>query len=327
MSLPRSRPFRPWVPGTLLGASLVLLLTMLSGPSATGATPTPGHAATAPSAWNNTAVECIFGASAPTMTATAVGSGWTGMTIAAGAITETSLGLGLGATASLAGAAWTSTGESTAASYGVAYATTVPVRSVGGLALGTTTVTMAYSLPESPAGTTGKTVTVSLAIAGWPWQPLFPRLSANLSLAPADPRAEHLVENTTGGMQVTSVANASAQIDAYFTAPTSADASFGGGVPSVIAVTSAMLAGTAGSGTLTLRVGPGASNASAVGFSAPMQVVPPTPVITLPGHVRVPEYDLVAAIGAAVVVSLALAGVTRRARSTPSDLEYVKEEP
>lgn len=323
------RDFLRWSTAVSVGLAL-LALGLLPPTAAAGgvAAPPAGPTSYSPTSWNNSAVLCRFNAETPGATISALGAPSDGLTIGLGTITESSAVVPVAATASLSAVVWTTVNTSSPTAYSLAYYAEVPVRTVLDLPLGTANVTIEFDLPRTSASSelAMDTVAFSMTVAGWPWQALFPDISANLTFAVAAPSTEHLSVDTSVGMLVESVANRTGAPAAYFAMPSTANATSPGGTTAPISLSGAMETLGPLGGVLSVSFGHSAANASSFGFSAPMVVVPPGPVLSLPGGVHVPVVDLVAVIAAATVVSLAIAGATRRVRRAPSDLEFVEEE-
>ncbi|MFY9716381.1 MAG: hypothetical protein WAK40_00360 [Thermoplasmata archaeon] len=322
----------PRLRSTLPGvAAVVILLVLLAFPSALAASASATPPPFVPSSWNNEVVVCTFDPTDPSATIGANGTSESGMWMGMGSLTATGVAGAITETASLSGATWTALNLSTAGLYSLAYTSNVPVVSVLDLPLGTTNVTIIFSLPDSNSSTAvqNETVTTTLSVVGWPLAVLSSNLTAELDFRPANASAEHLEGPVTGGSAIESIGNASGIANAYLNLSKTAVVSTASGILSTIPVVSGLLGLTPDSGTLAVSFATPPSTAMSVNYTTAMQVVPPQqpvhPIVPpLPGHV--PTADFLAAAGAAVLASLAIAGATRRVRRSPSDLEYVEEE-
>ncbi|MGB6501516.1 MAG: hypothetical protein WBG19_09000 [Thermoplasmata archaeon] len=313
------------------GVAAVAIVLLLALPPSAHAAPvyTPPSTGYTPGAWNNSVVRCTFDPHVPAVAVTANSARTAGMWMGAGALTETStLGV-VTATASLGSATWAATNLSAPNVYSLAYHSLVPV-TLGVASLGTADVTVTFVLLDTPgaAGPADRNVTITLSVAGWPWQPLAENLQANLTLAPASPSNEHLVNlGTAGSPTILSVANRSAAPAAYLNASPSADVTNSSGILRTIPIASSLLSLTPEGGTLAVSFGAPAADAKAINYTATMSISPAQPIgpnLPLPGHL--PTTDLAAVAGAALIASLGLAAATRRARRSRSDLVYVEEE-
>jgi len=321
-----------WLRSTLPGvAAVVITLLVLGLPSALAApastTPPSGETAM----WDNGVVVCEFGTTAPSVTAEANGSTAAGMWVGLDSLTATSVAGLITETADLSATSWSVLNLSTATQYSLGYTTEVPVTTLLGLSLGTANVTVTFSLADSAFASSAqnRTVGIGLSVVGWPLDVLSSNMTAELSFRPANASAEHLAASTTGTTGIASVENATGATDAYLNASSTGVIESSGGILSTIPVVSAVLGLSVGSATLAVSFGAPATTASSVQYETALQVVsaetPRHSHLPLPGHL--PTADFVAAAGAAVLVSLGLAGATRRVRRSPSDLEYVEEEP
>jgi hypothetical protein len=322
-----------WLRSALPGvAAVVITSLLLAFPSALAAPAIATRAPFLPSSWNTGVVLCTFDPTGPSATIAANGTATTGMWIGLGSLTATGVAGVITETAPLSGATWTAVNLSTADEYSLAYTSDVPVVSVLDLRLGTTNVTVTFSLPDSANATAAQneTVMVSLSVAGWPLAVLSSNLTAELDLRPASATTEHLAGPVTGGSAVESVGNDSGTADAYLNLSKTAVVATASGILTTIPVVSGLLGLSSDAGTVAVTFAAPSSTAMSVNYTTAMQVVPPQQPVhatlpPLPG--QLPASDFVAAAGAALFVSLAIAGVTRRVRRSPSDLEYVEEEP
>lgn len=322
-----SFPSAAWLAPTVLG---LLLLTGLV-PAASAAPVARSGSIYTPTGWNNTAVECMFNATAPSATVSSMGSIVAGLWME-GATISAANALGVGnETATMSAATWTAANLTTTAAYSVEYSARVPVVGLLGLTVGTMNATVSFSLrqPTASASPPSDVVSVVTTVSDWPWQLLYPQLRLNLSVTAANPATEHLTINRTSGLEVLSANNATGRVDAFVRAPSSANGTTSGGLLKAVALVGTAIGSIAGSVTLSLTANSSAYQDKAIEFVTPVTVVPAKPIGSggpLPGAGSVPLPDLAAAGAAGIVASLAVAGVTRRARHAPSRLEFVEEE-
>ena len=324
---PGSFPSAGWLALAVLG----LLLSVGVVPAASAAPVPQGGTIYTPTGWNNTAVQCTFNATAPSATVSSMGSIVAGLWME-GATISAANALGVAnETAKLSAATWTAVNQTTAAAYSVDYSARVPVVGLLGLTVGTMNASVSFSLrqPSGPTASPSDVVSVVTTVSSWPWQLLYPQLRLNLSVTAANPATEHLTIDRTSGLEVVSSNNATGHVDAFLRAPASANGTTSGGLLKAVALVGTAIGSIAGSVTISLTANSSAFQDKEIAFATPVTVVPAQPIGSgggLPGAGSVPLPDLAAAGAAGIVVSLAVAGVTRRARHAPSNLEYVEEE-
>jgi hypothetical protein len=304
-----------------VGGSVVALALLLCAlPPALGSPVNVGAPAYTPTSWTNGEVVCSFAASVPSVTVSPLASPASGMRIGLGALTQDSL-TGVLATASLTNASWYATNLSTPDQYSLVYTSTVYVSVLGLLSVPTATVSVGISLADPSDGSSALAdhVAVSLSVSGWPWVSGLSNLELTLSISAAG--ANHLESIGTSGTSIGSMSNASGGAVAYVSMPGIANTSNSSGPVGTIPVVSAPSGLTPESGALTISFGSAAAGSKTVSYD-------PEIIVVIPGHgpVQIPLAYLAAAGGAAVLASLAIAGVTRRVRRSPTDLEYVEEE-
>jgi hypothetical protein len=322
-SPPLSSPLR-----IVAGFAAVIALMITAVPVAAASYAPIGGPQYEPAPWTNGVVLCDFNSTSPDVTASARGDSSWGMEIRMGDLTQLGLAGLVAESASMSAATWVAENVSTAGSLSLLYTTNVPVYGLLGLHAGTANVTVTFSLSKFTGIPTNGSyrVGISLTVKHWPWLLLGGDLLANFSVAPATIGTDRLVEGGADGAVVTSASAASGDPLAFLSAPTDANATNGtSGVTSPVPVVGELLGLTPQLGTLSINFSSPASGASAVGYDPALVVVPP-PTLPTHGPLGIPTGDYLAAGGAAVVICLAIAGGARRARRSPSDLEYVEEE-
>jgi len=323
----RLRSTLPGVAAVVITTLLLALPSALAGPASSA--PPPFE----PAFWDNGTVLCAFDASAPGATIGANGTAVSGMSIALSSISSTDLAGLITETAVLSGATWTVVNLSSGDSYALEYTSTVPVETLLDLPLGSATVTVGFAMSDDAGASaaTVDTVAMNLSVVGWPLDLLSSNLTAEFNVLAANLTGEHLVTSTTGGDSVTSFSNATGNATAYLNLSPTASITSSGGILSQIPIVGQLLSPTPTSATVAVSFGASATTAKSVNYTSAVQVVPTEhpvqqhlPPNPLPGHL--PTTDFLAVAGAAVLISLAIAGATRRVRRSPSDLEYVEEE-
>lgn len=282
-------------------------------------------AAPAPVIGSNGALNVTMNGSTPVLGVSAYGGSGMGMAVAFGTISETSVLGVLAENASLAGATWVVTNVSTPSRFAYEYAASVPVHGLLGLPVGTAQVTAGFSIPTAK----NLNATYSLSVAAWPWLLAGGNLTAEIDLVPTVASAEHLEQNSSGST-VYSMVNATGNASAFAAVPATANMTGPTGLLETIPVVGVVVSLAASLGVIEVTVGSAANDSRSVNYSGTVTGVspergigpPPPPPVSV-GPVRIPIYEFVAIGGVAGVVSIALAGVTRRLRRTPSDLEYV----
>ena len=304
--------------GVSLAAVGALLLVLLLAAPAVRAAPTSARGPTyTPTSWTDGAIVCSFDPSGPGVTVSAESAPAIGLWLGMGSVTESLAGVVL-ASASLNGSTWVATNESNTTLYSVSYQTSVSVLNTDLIPLPAATIRVGFSLADSPAaGASSDRVAVSLSIVSWPWVSDLSQLAVTIALAQKG--GAHLAAN--GTTSVASYANATGALVAYLATGGQANATSSGGTVLPVVVAASIVHLSASAAGMSFLFGSPADGASSVNYSAEV-------IVPLPGRgsVAIPTSYLAAAAGAAVVASLAIAGVTRRVRRAPSDLEYVEEE-
>ncbi|HTW55810.1 MAG TPA: hypothetical protein VMG36_05105 [Thermoplasmata archaeon] len=320
----------------------VLLTTVLASGSVGAAALRPSSPTAYPAlAWTNGKVLCVTDPTLPSATVTASGVAGAGIEMGVGNITQENL-LGVAAaTADLTSASWTATNLSDTATYAVRYTASVPVTETAllgivGVQIGTVQVAVTIALANSSVNAAPASdaydVSMELNISDWPWVASVGAgpLVADLSVAPASTAVVHLTVGT--GNATVAAVNATGSTMAYLSMAAAANVTSSGGVTSSIAVLGQLLSMAVAQAIVEVNFTTAATGASDMTYTSDAVVVPaivigpPPPNLKLPGVAPIPTVDFLAVGGAAVLASLAIAGGARRARRSPSNLEYVTEE-
>ena len=304
--------FLPWAPFAGL-----LLLGAVWGPSA-AATWTPD-----PLSWTNGTVLCDFSASGPMVDVSAFGLNGTGLSVGVSGISEIAPNGSVVASAAIAGAVWQVANESTDDYYELAYTASVNVVAglAGSPALGLADLGIDFVLPAYEDSGEGpiNVVNAELTIANWSWQSTHDSLRATFSVGPTYPGSEHLAAPESGWL-FASVSNSTGRPLEWMAPGTNATAWSSSGRSSSVNATSALAVHSSSSGTVVVNFGTSAGPFQTLAYTSAIGIVVPATVA------GIPTVDFAIVGGAAIVVSLAIAGVARRARRGPSRLIYADEE-
>ncbi len=306
--------------GPAAGAGLAVALLFLALPAASAWSASPSD----PVSWSNGVVLCEFLPASPTVAASAVSIPESGMTAGLAGLAEADAAGTVVETANLSAASWSVANVSSDDAYDLEFTATVPVASVADPALseGSVALSMQFVLPAYAGSPTGATDEVALEFSesGWPWQTAGDHLVLTLSAAPSYASTEQLRPATSGGWILASDANSTGATREQLGVNASAAVTGTGAATSVAATASvALLSGA--SARVTVAFSSAAGSFAGLSFTARVGIVLPTTVA------GIPLSELLAAIAAGALVSVALAAVARRVRRRPSDLVYAEEEP
>ncbi len=303
-----------------LGAMLVAALLLATVPAASAWSPP----STDPVAWSNGLVLCQFAPASPSVAASAVAVPESGLTASLAGLAEANAGGVVVATASLATASWNVTNVSSDDAYDLEFTTTATVASSAapGTAAGSVALSIQFVLPAYAGSPTGPTDAVALEFseAGWPWQGAGDHLVLTLAAAPTYASTESLRATTSDGWILASDANATGAERERMGVNASATATVPGGPRSIAAnATVALLSSAEARVTIAFSAAAGAFTGLAL--TAHVGIVLPSTVA------GIPISEVLAAIAAAALISVALAAFARRVRRRPSQLVYAEEEP
>jgi len=326
------RQGRPITLGVALALGILIVSAPVAGASGLSSGPGPSPIPYASAQWSNGDVLCTFDPSQPSVTVTANGSLAQGIWLGMGEVRQESLLGVVRSSAMLTTADWSVANVSSPSQYSLRYSANVPVLSTIaatlGIELGTVAVNATFSLELDSNATDAPStyeVAVALSLAHWPWAPLSTgSLAANFTLAPASASVGYLKEGAGANSSIGAVNNSSGATLAYLAMGAQANITNATGITAAVPVTPTLLAMTGETATMEVDFSSSASHARAVNYTADVIVTPPSIVSAV---ASIPPPLLAGGIVAGAVVSLAVAGVTRRLRRTPSDLEYVKEDP
>jgi hypothetical protein len=303
-----------------LTAVVGLLLVVLPTASAHWAY-APGD----PIAWSNGEVLCEFAPSSALVAISAVNVQPSGLTASMVELAEAHADGSIVATADLAAANWSFENASTEDEFDLAYSVTVPITSAGGSAapVGTVNVSVNFVLPAyegSPAGASD-TVAVEIGISGWTWQAPDDHLVLTMGAAPSFPDSSRVTAANETGWTVAGQANATGADQERLGVNSSATATAANGSKVPVGAAAALSLWSPQWATVTVSFAASAGEFASLAASARVGVVLPA---TIAG---IPTPELVAAAGAAVLLSVLVAAGTRRLRRKPSSLVYAEDEP
>jgi hypothetical protein len=309
--------------GRLLGGvALSMTVALVSLASLGAASPyAPGD----PVAWTNGTVLCQFAPSSPLVSVSALSVADSGLSASMVGLSELRPDGTAVAAADLSGLAWNVDNLSTDDAYDLEFTTEAPIETgeAGAPPVGSVNLSVQFVLPAydgSPAGSMDE-VTVVVAESGWTWQTSGDHLAMTLGGAPTFPVAEHLTGSAEAGWILSSVANSTGAEREQLGVNGTATATWPGGMVSTVPADASLAIASPEWATVTVAFGSGAGDFSSLSFTARVGVVLPATVAGVP----LPE--LLAAAGAAALVSVLVAVSARRLRRRPSRLVYVEEEP
>lgn len=277
----------------------------------------------APVGWTNGTVLCEFASSEPAVGVSALSVAQSGLTTWMAGLSEVRPNGSVAASAELSGRTWTVANLSTDDAYDLAFSILAPVSDGAGATVGSVNLSVQFVLPAysgSPDGAVDE-VTVLVAASGWAWQGVGDHLVMTVAASPSVPATEHLVASTTVGWTLSSLANSTGADRERLGFNSTAMVTTHGGEPTLIPANASLDLASPQSATVSIGFGAGAGAYSSLEFTAHVGVVLPATVAGIP----LPE--LLAAIGAAALVSLVVAVSARRLRQRPSRLIYAEEEP
>ncbi len=303
--------------GIVLGAGLVgVILEPVTAASVPAGWPTPG------ASWTNGVVLCRFDSGTPSVSVSALGLADSGLSTAPGSIEEVSPAGSLVATASLSGANWTATNDSTSDAFDQSYSAHVAIASSPGPAptVGSVDVRVDYDLAAYAENSRSNLSSVSMRwdISNWTWQESGDRLVLTLTAWPSVLSAERLVASSPSGL--TSLAVGSGELREYLELPEVAASSVAGSSPTSVVVSPQLQVGPTNA-SIRLSVAASAGAFTSLTYSLTLGVPVSETFVGLP----LSEYLLVLGAGSTVVVAAAVAA--RRIRQRPSGFVLVAEDP
>ncbi len=277
-----------------------------------------------PISWTNGVTLCDFASSSPSVNVSALARSGSGLSVEMDGLAEIAPNGSVVATAEMSSASWHVANESDDDDYDLAFTATVSVVLPSGAAkpVGSVELGIDYILPayEATSSTALNVVAANVSVANWTWQHVGDALRATFAVGPTYPEAEHLGANLSGSWMFTSVGNDSGQPFEWMTPGTSATVWSPSTGFAVDSATPSRTIHSPSAATLTVDFGSGSGEYQTLNYTSDIGVVLPA---TIAG---IPIADFAIAAGAAVVASLALAGVARRARRGRSQLIYAEEE-
>jgi hypothetical protein len=278
-----------------------------------------------PVGWTNGTVLCTFSSSTPDVGVSALTVPESGLTAGIAALSEVRSTGALVATASLAGVTWTATNLSNDDAYDQEFSTTTAIEAVPPAAgpVGTVNLSVQFVLPAyngSPVGAVDQ-VAVLFSESGWTWQGSGDSLVLTIAASPSPDATEHLAASRSGGWLLSSLSNATGAQREQLGTNSTALATFAGGGVTIIPANTSVVWVSPESADVSVAFGAAAGDFSSLAFTARVGVVLPATVA------GIPLSEILAAAGAATVVSLLVAVGTRRVRRRPSRLIYAEDEP
>jgi hypothetical protein len=278
-----------------------------------------------PVAWTNGTVLCQFAASTPMVGVSALSVRESGLTASLVGLSEVRANGSVAATADLSGQAWNVANLSDDDAYDLEFTITAPIEAAPSSAgtVGSVNLSVQFVLPAydgSPDGAVDQ-VMIVVAETGWTWQGPGDHLEMILGAAPTVSSTEHLVASTAAGWLLSSVANASGTEREQLGTNSTALVSSPGRPGTTVAANASLALPSSEQATVAVAFGSGAGEFSALTFVSRVGVVLPATIAGIP----LPE--LLAAAGAATLVSILVAVGARRLRRRPSRLIYAEDEP
>jgi hypothetical protein len=272
-----------------------------------------------PISWTNGVVLCQFAAAAPTVSVSDDSQNGTGLTVGMSAMSEVAPNGSTVANANLSAAHWTISNVSTDDAFDLAFTAVVPFVAPSG---GSANVRIDYVLPAYEGSSNGatNTVAVNVSIANWTWQATGDHLAVSFFAMPSFPESESLTHPSNSSWMFSNSRNSSGDELEWMQANTVGTAQLTSGENISISATPTMSVWTPEWAILSVAFGSGAANFRSLNYTSVIGVVLPS---TIAG---IPLVYFAAVGGAAVLVSLGIAVVTRSVRRRPSDLTYVEEE-
>ncbi len=307
-----------WIPAIAM-VLVILPLTSAAAPTA--------RLVYEPSSWSNGVVLCEFAPSTAEVAVSALARDDSGLTAAAGTMTEYSiLGTAM-ASANMSDATWTASNESNATAYAVQYTSTMSVLgpALPSTLLGTVQIGVEFVLPfaATNASPDVDTVAIHVSITGWPWQILGDHLEMSIASWPAYDTEEHLALGSSAGALLSGVSVATGAVQELLFGSTTATADPGSPSAAAVAATPSV-SGNSTAATVAVDFGSSAGSYGSLDYSMGVDVLPP---LAAPSALAGIPPAYFAASGAAAVLVAGLVAVTaQRARSRTSRLTYVDEE-
>jgi hypothetical protein len=278
-----------------------------------------------PVGWTNGTVLCRFAASTPDVGVSALSVPESGLTAGLAGLSEAQSNGAVIATASLAGSSWTATNLSTEDAYDQEFSTSAPIEAVPSAAgpIGSVNLSVQFVLPAyngSPDGAATQ-VTVILSESGWSWQGSGDNLVLTVAASPSPGATEHLAASTATGWLLSSLANATGATREQLGTNSTGLVTYPDGSETIIPANTSVALASPESATVSVVFSAAAGDFSSLAFTATVGIVLPATIAGIP----LPE--ILAAAGAATVVSLLVAVGARRLRRRPSRLIYTEDEP
>jgi hypothetical protein len=278
-----------------------------------------------PVGWTNGTVLCRFASSTPDVGVSALSVPESGLTAGLAGLSEAQSNGAVIATASLAGSSWTATNLSTEDAYDQEFSTSAPIEAVPSAAgpIGSVNLSVQFVLPAyngSPDGAVTQ-VTVILSESGWSWQGSGDNLVLTVAASPSPGATEHLAASTATGWLLSSLANATGATREQLGTNSTGQVTYPDGSETIIPANTSVALASPESATVSVVFSAAAGDFSSLAFTATVGIVLPATIAGIP----LPE--ILAAAGAATVVSLLVAVGARRLRRRPSRLIYTEDEP
>lgn len=321
----RTKPssFRSHRAGEAIAVALVTTIVatlVLLSPAAVASSYGPSD----PVAWSNGTVLCQFAPTSPSVAVSQAGVGSTGVTLSLASLVELTPGRTTVGAAELTGLSWSASNLSTDDAYDLAYSahTTLFSPSGGTAPIGSVELLVQFVLPAYEGADIGPTdqVAVVISIVDWTWQNESDHLELTFGVAPSFPASEHLNATGAPGWILAGTSNSTGQVLEQVGANSSAQVLSPSGPSATIAANASLVLPSPSWAEVAVAFGSSAGTYSSLTYTAHVGVVLPAKVAGIP----ISELAAVAAAG--VLVSLAVAAVTRRLRRRPSKLIYATEE-
>ena len=287
-------------------------------PAASGVPPGPGGMS-----WSNGVVVCNFTIDHPAVTVSGAVRNDSGLYAGFESLEELAPNGTVRAWANLTGPQWAIVYSSSREQVALNYTAAVPAMAggVGASSIGSVhvsaSISTAYSDGATPASSSR--VALNLTASSWPWVSASDSLVLVVPLWPGNTATERMIVDPESPTSVDNNAVATDAPQEYFTGGTAVTVTSAAGVNTTLAV-APRLALTPGYGTLTVPLASNGAAFASVTWSSELGLVVNAKPLGLP------LYDYIAVTAGAAVVSLGAAGVLRRVRRRPSDLDEVTEE-